>query len=253
MAGQNTPTLFRFAVMAGLLLSTSFSTASDGPFLDGIPFFGKREVDPTIPERFRKSFKSTRSDIVMVFEGTRWHSLTNRAAKGSSSQQNAFCESLTRADRQRALIPAGFRYTPGGDGRVYLVKTASEPVVADIPPPARIPAKTETQPKETIRRAIVTSPAKPKAVAAQTPVAPAGSYRTALGNVLMVQKGDHWEGRAAKEKRGGLSAPEFCDRAAARDRLSGRLSQDHTYVLLADDTLIALPRSSQLARVADAR
>lgn len=251
-------------------------TASEGSFLDEITWFGKKTVDPSIPENYQRSFKTSRNDIVMVFEGSRWRSLTDRAVTGASSDQHSFCVALTKSDRKQGLIPSGFEYAAGGDGHIYLLKTQQTPVEASDPGPVlqtASPVKASpSQPAVSVKkkaRVPEKKPSVPHTVAsapetARHPAASAskslrqegmqkGSYRTTLGNVMMIPQGGHWEGRAPKDKRGGLAAPEFCGQAAARDRLSGRLPYDHTYVLLADDTLVAVPRTSQLARVAQAR
>ena len=241
---------FLMALGIGALITAPLTQASASSALQGLPFFSKRELDSTIPEQHRHSFKSSRNNIVMVFEGTHWHSLGSRAVTGSMQQQRVFCEALTRSDRSLALIPRGFSYSPGLDGRVYLLKTVHEPVVAE----SSAPQTKEVTKNETIRRAIVPAAAKPaNKPKVRVQQAASDSYRTDLGNILMVAKGDNWVGRAPESVRGNLSAPAFCDKAAARDRLKGLLPSDYTYVLLEDDTLVALSRMSGLARLADAR
>ncbi len=260
MATRNTwIKVSQLAALAVTVSTSSLGTAAEGSFLDDITWFGRQDPDPSIPENYQRSFKASRNDIVMVFEGSRWRSLTTHAVSGSTSNQSAFCQTLTKSDRQLGIIPSGFQYSPGGDGRIYLVKSQATPAVIESTPEPVVEKKPAVEEKKpTVRRAVVSTttevkrPAVPVRVRVHTPK-PEGSYRTTLGNVLMVPKDGHWEGSAPKEKRGGLPAPEFCGKAAARDRLSGRLPYDHTYVLLADDTLVALPRSSQLARVAQAR
>jgi hypothetical protein len=254
------------SVLAAVMLSWgSAASAAAIPYPDAFSFFKSKTVDPTIPEDFRHSFKTSRNNVVMVFDGTHWHSLSNRAVDGSPQQQRAFCDALTRSDRSQGVIPRGFAYVAGGDGRVYLVKSsyippAAEPEVVKKPaaskPVARSREVSRSKPKqlamaaasgEVVRRAIVT-PVK------QEPLAPApmsdGSYRTAMGDVLMKSNGDQWEGHAPTSIRQGLRAPDFCAKAAAMDRLKGRLPADYTYVLLADDTLLAVRREAEIVRAA---
>lgn len=262
------------AALALVIVAAMPGRASGGSLLDEITWFGRKTVDPTIPENYQRSFKASRNDIVMVFEGSRWRSLTDHAVTGSGSAQESFCAALTKSDRKQGLIPSGFEYAAGGDGHIYLLRTHQAPVETPAPemtPRPALPEKAAPPPPVSVKKALVPEkkPSQPRTVVstaekARQPAArtgpshapePAqeGSYRTTLGNVMMVQKAGHWEGRAPRDRRGGLAAPEFCGQAAARDRLSGRLPYDHTYVLLADDTLMAVPRTSQLARVAQAR
>ena len=244
----------------------SVASAASNPDPDVRSLFRSKNVDPSIPESYRHSFKTSRNNVVMVFNGDHWQSLSNRAVNGSAHQQRTFCDALTRSDRSQGVIPSGFQYVPGGDGRVYLVKSinpvpAYEPVVVRKPAESRTSTRsrevvTRSKPKlpamaaasgEVVRRAIVT-PVK------QEPPTPMpvdhGSYRTAMGDVLMKRNGDQWEGHAPADVRQGLGAPDFCAKAAASDRLKGRLPADYTYVLLADDTLLAVRRESEIVRAA---
>lgn len=82
------------------------------------------EIDPAIPEAYRRNFSTSRNQVVMVFQRTYWRSLTKSAAKGTYEQQVAFCDHLTRSDLATGKIPYGFRYETNGDGRVYLLKTS---------------------------------------------------------------------------------------------------------------------------------
>lgn len=81
-------------------------------------------VDTGIPEAYRRSFSTSRNEVVMVFQGTHWRSLTKKAARGSWDQQMEFCNRLTRSDLATGKIPYGFRYETNGDGRVYLLRNA---------------------------------------------------------------------------------------------------------------------------------
>lgn len=254
---KSTPVLF--SVLALTLASAISASASEFPAM--ISLFGRKNVDPSIPSEYRRSFKTTRNDVVMVFDGTHWHSLSKFAVNDSPRQLQNFCDALTRSDRALAVIPGGFQYVAGGDGRVYLVKAAytpsvrerTQPVVASKP---RTVASTTVKkrspsatPKSEVRKAVV-----PTAVAAAplSVLATDGSYHTEMGNVLMKPKGDQWEGRAPAGVRDGLSAPVFCQKAAASDRIKGRLPSDYTYVMLADDTLLAVPKDSEIGRSAAA-
>ena len=251
-------------VMAVVLSSGSAASAASNSFPDVLSLFRSKAVDPTIPENYRHSFKTSRNNVVMVFDGTHWHSLSNRAVNGTPREQRSFCDALTRSDRSQGVIPSGFQYVPGGDGRVYLVKAsysppAYEPVAkksVESKPVARSREISRSKPRtlalaatssEVVRRAIV-NPPKEEA----PPSAPLsdGSYRTAMGDVLMTPNGDQWEGRAPASIREGLRAPDFCAKAAASDRLKGRLPTDYTYVLLADDTLLAVRCSAEIVRAA---
>ncbi|MBL9142715.1 MAG: hypothetical protein JNM99_03440 [Verrucomicrobiaceae bacterium] len=253
-------------VTALVLLLGSVAFAASNPFPDVLSLFRSKNVDPSIPESYRHSFKTSRNNVVMVFNGDHWQSLSNRAVNGPAHQQRTFCEALTRSDRSQGVIPSGFQYVPGGDGRVYLVKSISsppayEPVVVRKPTESRPSTRSRevvsrSKPKlpavaatsgETVRRAIVT-PVKQELPTAMP--AADGSYRTAMGDVLMKQNGDQWEGYAPADVRQGLRAPDFCAKAAASDRLKGRLPADYTYVLLADDTLLAVRRESEIVRAA---
>lgn len=244
----------------------SIASAATNPVPDVLSLFRSKNVDPSIPEGYRHSFKTSRNNVVMVFNGDHWQSLSNRAVNGPAHQQRTFCEALTRSDRSQGVIPHGFQYVPGGDGRVYLVKSfaaapAYEPVVVKKPSESRSSTKSRevvsrskaqlpsmaASSGEMVRRAIVT-PVKqdpPTSLPADD-----GSYRTAMGDVLMKRNGDQWEGYAPASLRHGLRAPDFCAKAAASDRLKGRLPADYTYVLLADDTLLAVRRESEIVRAA---
>ena len=92
--------------------------------LPSYPYAQAVSVDSSIPEGYRRSFSTSRNEVVMKFEGTHWRSLTKRAAKGSLWQQHDFCQLLTRSDLASGKIPAGFRYETTGDGRIYLLKTS---------------------------------------------------------------------------------------------------------------------------------
>lgn len=249
-----------------LLSLNSVVFAASNPFPDVLSLFRAKKVDPTIPESYRHSFKTSRNNVVMVFDGDHWHSLSDRAVHGSDYQQRTFCDALTRSDRSQGVIPAGFQYVPGGDGRVYLIRSfnappAYEPVVVKKPAQSRPAARSRevvsrAKPQlpalaassgEVVRRAIVT-PVKQEPTLAAPPTD--GSYRTAMGDVLMKRNGDQWEGYAPVSLRHGLRAPDFCAKAAASDRLKGRLPADYTYVLLADDTLLAVRRESEIVRAA---
>lgn len=253
-------------VTAALLCLGSVASGASNPFPDVLSLFRTKNVDPSIPESYRHSFKTSRNNVVMVFNGDHWQSLSNRAVNGSAQQQRTFCDALTRSDRAQGVIPSGFQYVPGGDGRVYLVKSLSaspayEPLVVRKPVEARPAPKSRevvsrSKPKlaaaiaqsgETVRRAIVT-PVKQETASALP--SPDGTYRTAMGDVLMRPNGDQWEGYAPATVRDGLRAPDFCAKAAASDRIKGHLPPDYTYVLLADDTLLAVRRESEIVRAA---
>lgn len=247
------------SVLALTVASAISASASEFPAM--ISLFGRKPVDPSIPTEYRRSFKTTRNDVVMVFDGTHWHSLSKFAVNDSPRQLQNFCDALTRSDRALAVIPGGFQYVAGGDGRVYLVKAAytpmvrerSQPVVASKP---RTVASASTKkrsspaaPTPEVRKAVIPTAA---AAAPLSALASDGSYHTTMGNVLMKPNGDQWEGRAPASVRDGLSAPVFCQKAAASDRIKGRLPSDYTYVLLADDTLLAVPKDSEIGRSAAA-
>lgn len=239
------------------LIFTPFVSSHAEDFSSLLSLFGRKQIDPSIPVEYRRSFKTTRNDVVMVFDGTHWHSLSKFAVGDSTRQLQNFCDALTRSDREEAVIPRGFQYAAGGDGRVYLVKAAyaprPQPVVFSKPrTTASTPSmKKKTSSPETVRKAIVSK------AAAAPPAKPArnadGTFHTSVGNVLMTPKDNQWEGKAPADSRDGLSAPDFCVKAAASDRLKGRLPSGYTYVLLADDTLLAVPKDSDIVRAAAQR
>lgn len=230
-------------ILAILLLSANPAGAFS---LDSL--FGRREVDEGIPEYQRRSFKSSRNDIVMVFDGTHWHSLSERAVAGAPGQQQALCAALTRSDREQGLIPGGFSYTTDGTGRLFLVRTGPTPIANDGP--RFVTARVEPRP-------VIAAPLAPEPAPLVSPRAAstggAKSYRTSVGDVLMKSQDGYWVGYAPAKVRGGLTAPQFCAMAAARDRLKGTLAYDHAYVLLSDDRLVAVPRETRLARLANAQ
>ena len=234
-----------------LLAAILFTATSAGAFsLDGL--FGRREVDQGIPEYQRRSFKTSRNDIVMVFEGTRWHSLSERAVSGAPAQQQSLCVALTRSDREQDLIPAGFSYTTDGSGRLYLVRTGPTPPPVISDGPRFVSARVEPRPVVTAAAALAPEPV-PAPVRRVDASGGAKSYRTAVGDVLMKPRDGCWVGYAPPKIRRGLTAPQFCAMASARDRLKGTLSHNYAYVLLADDRLVAVPRENRLARMADAQ
>ena len=108
-----------------LVCSSASAVAAEGsPSFFGRLFGSNEGVDMSIPPYYRRSFSTSRNQVVMVFQRTYWRSLTNKAAKGSIWQQQNFCDLLTRSDQAARRIPRGFRYETTGDGRIYLLKAS---------------------------------------------------------------------------------------------------------------------------------
>lgn len=113
-----------YVVAAALVILTSISAMGTERQGSSIGRFFNRDagVDTSIPAEYRRTYSTSRNQVVMVFQRTFWRSLTNKAAKGSHAQQQAYCDLLTRSDLASGRIPYGFRYETPGDGRIYLLR-----------------------------------------------------------------------------------------------------------------------------------
>lgn len=251
---------------AALLANPSRSAAADVTDIWPISMLKKHESDPAIPESYRRSYKSSRSDIVMMFRGSYWESATKQAARGPMYQQRAFCDVLTESDRLTALIPPGYRYMPAGDGHVLLVRAnGSSPADDARSVAARDNTTREWQvsakPQPKTEAVTYTKPAAPKqeieevryAEAAHPDAVKWEPFTTLGGQIKMSFKGDHWVGRVPVAARNGLPAGEFCERLARIDHARGVLPPSYSYVLIGDGTLAAVASDSLTARLSEQR